>query len=53
MNNVLSAPDIPRIAIIDDDPGVRASLGMLLETRNWTFAEFERAGDFLQHANPV
>jgi two-component system response regulator DctR len=43
----------PHIAIIDDDPGVRGSMGMLLETRNWTFAEFERAGDFLDGAQPA
>jgi two-component system response regulator DctR len=43
----------PHIAIIDDDPGVRGSLGMLLETRNWTFTEFERAGDFLEGARPA
>ena len=42
----------PRIAIIDDDPGVRASLGMLLETRNWLFTEFERSADFLEGAEP-
>ncbi|PRC94653.1 Response regulator [Solimicrobium silvestre] len=44
--------ETPYIAIIDDDPGVRGSLGMLLETKNWTFAEFERAGDFLENAKP-
>lgn len=42
-----------QIAIIDDDPGVRSSLGMLLETRNWNFQEFERAIDFLDGANPA
>jgi two-component system response regulator DctR len=42
----------PHIAIIDDDPGVRGSMGMLLETRNWRFTEFERAGDFLDGAEP-
>jgi len=42
----------PHIAIIDDDPGVRASLGMLLETRSWTFTEFERSADFLEGAEP-
>jgi two-component system response regulator DctR len=42
----------PHIAIIDDDPGVRGSLGMLLETRNWLFTEFERSADFLEGAEP-
>lgn len=42
----------PNIAIIDDDPGVRSSMGMLLETRSWTFAEFERATDFLEGGQP-
>jgi two-component system, LuxR family, response regulator DctR len=42
----------PHIAIIDDDGGVRHSMGMLLETRKWTYTEFERAGDFLQNATP-
>jgi len=42
-----------RIAIIDDDPGVRSSLAMLLETREWESAEFERAQDFLTKANPA
>jgi two-component system response regulator DctR len=50
--NVATAMAAPHIAIIDDDPGVRGSLGMLLETRNWTFAEFERAGDFLDGTEP-
>jgi len=43
----------PRIAIIDDDPGVRASLGMLLETRSWLYTEFERSADFLEGAQPA
>ncbi|HXA47832.1 MAG TPA: response regulator [Burkholderiaceae bacterium] len=43
---------IPTIAIIDDDAGVRSSMGMLLETRNWAFTEFERARDFLDCAQP-
>jgi two-component system response regulator DctR len=38
------------IAIIDDDPSVRSSLVMLLETRHWKTTEFERAQDFLDHA---
>jgi two-component system response regulator DctR len=42
-----------RIAIIDDDAGVRHSMGMLLETRLWHYAEFERATDFLEHAAPA
>jgi two-component system response regulator DctR len=45
-------PDSPHIAIIDDDPGVRSSLGMLLETRSWNYTEFERANDFLDDARP-
>jgi len=44
---------MPHIAIIDDDAGVRHSTGMLLETRNWTYAEFERATDFLETAVPA
>jgi len=43
----------PHIAIIDDDAGVRHSLGMLLETKNWTYGEFERSGDFLNNAHPI
>jgi len=46
-------PTMPHIAIIDDDAGVRHSTGMLLETRNWTYAEFERATDFLETAVPA
>ncbi|MBC3830179.1 response regulator transcription factor [Undibacterium amnicola] len=42
-----------RIAIIDDDPSVRNSLVMLLETRHWQTTEFERAQDFLDQADPV
>ena len=44
--------DVPHIAIIDDDAGVRHSTGMLLETKNWRFSEFERASDFLAYPNP-
>lgn len=40
----------PKIAVIDDDPGVRSSLGMLFETRAWRCTEFERASDFLDAA---
>lgn len=36
------------IAIIDDDPSVRSSLSLLLETRAWRTQEFERAKDFLE-----
>ena len=43
----------PRIAIIDDDAGVRHSMGMLLETRQWQYTEFERATDFLDQATPA
>lgn len=46
-------PTTPHVAIIDDDAGVRHSTGMLLETRNWTYAEFERATDFLETATPA
>jgi two-component system response regulator DctR len=42
----------PHIAIIDDDPGVRNSTGMLLETKKWQYSEFERADDFLNTARP-
>jgi two-component system response regulator DctR len=41
-----------KIAIIDDDASVRASLVMLLETRDWQVVEFERARDFLENADP-
>ena len=37
----------PHVAIIDDDPSVRRSLAMLLDTRGWAATEFERAVDFL------
>jgi two-component system response regulator DctR len=47
-----SPVQIPKIAIIDDDPSVRGSLVMLLETRDWATSEFERAKDFLDHADP-
>lgn len=40
----------PLIAIIDDDASVRSSLCLLLETRGWHCQEFERARDFLNHA---
>ena len=40
----------PLIAIIDDDASVRSSLCLLLETRGWRCQEFERARDFLNHA---
>ncbi|MBV8666216.1 MAG: response regulator transcription factor [Burkholderiaceae bacterium] len=46
-------PHNSRIALIDDDPGVRSSMGMLLETRNWSYTEFERAADFLEGATPA
>ena len=39
------------ILISSDDPAVRRSLGMLLDTRGWTSAEFERAVDFLDGAD--
>lgn len=40
------------IALIDDDPGVRRSLAMLLDTRGWACEEFERAQDFLDEPKP-
>jgi two-component system response regulator DctR len=48
-----TASTAARIAIIDDDASVRHSTGMLLETRRWTYTEFERAVDFLEHATPA
>lgn len=42
----------PHVAIIDDDPGVRHSTGMLLETKRWKFSAFERANDFLESVRP-
>ncbi|HEX6704444.1 MAG TPA: response regulator [Albitalea sp.] len=45
-------PLTPHVAIIDDDPAVRRSLGMLLDTRGWTSQQFERAGDFLDDPPP-
>jgi FixJ family two-component response regulator len=45
---LLPVSTTPNIAIIDDDAGVRHSTGLLLETRNWKFSEFERADDFLK-----
>lgn len=49
----MTAPHPPRIALIDDDASVRHSTGMLLETRGWTYGEFERATDFLEGATPA
>lgn len=43
----------PRIAVIDDDASVRASIVMLLDTRGWQATEFERASDFLDGASPA
>ena len=40
------------IALIDDDPSVRRSLAMLLDTRGWASVEFERAQDFLDDPQP-
>ena len=40
------------IALIDDDPAVRRSLAMLLDTRGWACEEFERAQDFLDDPAP-
>ena len=42
-----ATPRIPQVAVIDDDPSVRRSLVMLLDTRGWAAVEFERAVDFL------
>ncbi|MED5618134.1 response regulator transcription factor [Ideonella sp. BN130291] len=48
----LDSPTTPCVAIVDDDPAVRRSLGMLLDTRGWASEAFERAVDFLQGADP-
>ncbi|MFL6661838.1 MAG: response regulator transcription factor [Rhizobacter sp.] len=51
----MSSPaDMPaaHVAIVDDDPSVRRSLALLLDTRGWTAAQFERAADFLEGATP-
>jgi two-component system response regulator DctR len=40
------------IALIDDDPAVRRSHAMLLDTRGWACVEFERAQDFLDDPRP-
>jgi two-component system response regulator DctR len=45
------AARMPRVAVIDDDPAVRRSLVMLLDTRGWAATEFERATDFLDGAD--
>jgi two-component system response regulator DctR len=42
-----------RIAIVDDDPGLRHSLEMLMDTRGWKSYAFERAADFLAHGSPA
>ncbi|MBV8465376.1 MAG: response regulator transcription factor [Burkholderiales bacterium] len=52
MTNMTPA-DGCRIALIDDDPGVRQSLAMLLDTRCWQSAHFASAADFLANARPV
>jgi two-component system response regulator DctR len=49
---VIETTTTARIAIIDDDPAVRRSLAMLLDTRGWSADEFERAADFLDSASP-
>ena len=51
MSQLATAPHA-HVAIIDDDPAVRRSLGMLLDTRGWTSMQFERAVDFLDGATP-
>src|SRR5436190_12479749 len=50
-NPAASAVHSAHVAIIDDDPAVRRSLGMLLGTRGWAAVEFERAVDFLDGAD--
>lgn len=50
MNTSTLAVSPARIAVIDDDASVRASIVMLLETRGWQAVEFERATDFLEGA---
>jgi len=50
MNEALRAED-PCVAIVDDDPSVRGSLAMLLDTRGWRALQFERAIDFLERAD--
>ncbi len=52
MTDTMTTLESIHIAIIDDDPGVRGSLRMLLETRQWTCSEFERATDFLEGSEP-
>src|SRR3982751_5658634 len=52
MPSTTAAPSATRIAVIDDDPAVRHSLGMLLDTRGWVSEPFERAADFLDTATP-
>ena len=52
MGTTIAPPRATRIAIIDDDPAVRHSLGMLLDTRGWVSEQFERAADFLESATP-
>lgn len=51
--NIPASATSARIALIDDDPAVRHSLALLLETRGWLGLPFERASDFLQQANPA
>jgi two-component system response regulator DctR len=41
-----------QIGLVDDDPGVRRSLNMLLETRCWASQAFESASEFLAKADP-
>lgn len=42
----------PRIAIIDNDPSVRRSIGILLGNQKWRCEEFERASDFQESTKP-
>lgn len=41
-----------RIAVVDDDPAVRHSLGLLLDTRHWEATLYERAADLLAAGPP-
>ena len=49
--NLIDSLSTTLVAIIDDDAGVRSSLAMLFDTRDWQVVEYERANDFLADAN--
>lgn len=38
---------VPRVYLVDDDPGMRRSTGMLLDAAQLPFATYESANDFL------